>query len=645
MEADASAIIGQLSSRHVAFYAAAEAEQIRAWEREIELLRTALAEVGSAARDWIVLVEVPLLRLGKRLDVVLLVPGIVAFIEFKIGATRYDSADKAQTEGYAHSLRDFHEASQRRLIVPILCAEKAPDSQVTLTAADGVADLVPTNGRTLGRAFVALAKSGDPRADVLDAIGFDLSPYRPTPTIIEAARALYAGHEIADIGRGDAADAELQAAASALQAIAARAETDRAHTVCFVTGAPGAGKTLLGLDLALKSRSGTRPTALLSGNRPLVHVLTEALATDRATRTGESKVAAKYQADAAIQNLLGYLREHTDGAEPPENVIIFDEAQRAWDAEVGQELMGRPNSEPELFLKILGRLQWSCLLCLVGYGQEINRGEGGLRLWGEALAREAANGNRWQVFAASPALEGGPDVTGDGLNSGLCGAHLEIVREPTLHLANSMRAYRNPLHGGWVEAVLKGDADGAKRLASELAEPPALLTRDLDAAKAWLRQRRRGGRSVGLLTSSGAVRLVGDGIPSAPRSNELAAIGHWFLKPFTDFRSCGALEIPMSEYGCQGLELDFVGLCWGGDLIWRDGGWLPRKMSAPRWQILRDDEKRRFRLNAYRVLLTRSRAGTVIFVPRGSEDDPTRFPGELDDTANALLAFGCVSLA
>jgi hypothetical protein len=235
-------------------------------------------------------------------------------------------------------------------------------------------------------------------------------------------------------------------------------------------------------------------------------------------------------------------------------------------------------------------------------------------------------------------------VTGDGLNSGLGEVDLEIVREPKLHLANSMRAYRNPLHGKWVEAVLTGEADAARRIAGELFDPPALLTRDLDAAKAWLRQRRRGGRSVGLLTSSGAVRLVGDGIPPAPRSNELAAIGHWFLKPFTDFRSAGALETPLSEYGCQGLELDFVGLCWGGDLIWRDDGWLPRKMSAPRWQVLRDDEKRRFRLNAYRVLLTRSRAGTVIFVPSGSEDDPTRSPSELDETAGAFLTFGCATL-
>jgi Uncharacterized conserved protein (DUF2075) len=263
----------------------------------------------------------------------------------------------------------------------------------------------------------------------------------------------------------------------------------------------------------------------------------------------------------------------------------------------------------------------------------------------EALGKEAASGNRRRVLAAPLAIEGGTAVTGDGLVSGLGETDFEIVLEPKLHLANSMRAYRNPLHGKWVEVVLSGDADAACRIAGGLDESPALITRELDVAKAWLRQRRRGGRSVGLLASSGAVRLVGDGIPPAPRSNELATIGHWFLKPFADFRSAGALETPMSEYGCQGMELDFVGLCWGGDLIWRDGGWLPRKMSSPRWQILRDDEKRRFRLNAYRVLLTRSRAGTVIFVPSGSADDPTRLPAELDPTASALLAFGWTSLA
>lgn len=570
-------IVGQLSSRHVAFHASAEAEQIRAWEREIELLREALVALGHTAETWQLLIEAPLLRLGKRLDAVLF---------------------------------------------------------------DGVAELLFSNGQTLTDALRLVAEGSDPSAMATDAATFDHSPYRPTPTIVEAAQALYAGHQIADIGRGDAADAELQAAADRLQSIAAQAERDRAKIICFVTGAPGAGKTLLGLDLALKSRSGDRPAALLSGNRPLVHVLTEALATDSALRGATTKAAAKYQADAAIQNLLGYLKEHTDGAHPPENVIVFDEAQRAWDAEVGQDLMGRPSSEPELFLEILNRLEWACLVCLVGPGQEINRGEGGLPLWGEALARASTSARSWTVVAAPQALDGGPDVAGDGLLAGIQGADVTIEREPRLHLANAIRAYRNPLQGRWVAALLDGDIAEAASLASQMAEPPAWLTRDLECAKAWLRQRRRGGRSVGLLTSSGAVRLVGEGVPPAPRSNELGPIGHWFLKPYTDFRSSGALETPMSEFGCQGLELDYIGLCWGGDLIWGGDGWIPRMMRAPKWQIIREAEKRRFRTNGYRVLLTRGRAGALLYVPRGSEDDPTRSPAEFDTIARVLLAAG-----
>ena len=230
-----------------------------------------------------------------------------------------------------------------------------------------------------------------------------------------------------------------------------------------------------------------------------MHVLTEALAADRAARTETSKVEAKYHADAAIQNLLGYLKEHTDGAAPPEHVIVFDEAQRAWDEEVGQELMGRPNSEPELFLNILNCLDWTCLICLVGPGQEINRGEGGLALWGQALSRAAAIGRRWQVIAAPPALTGGPEVAGAGLHTIGNEINLPVRREPRLHLENSVRAYRNPLRSHWVAALLEGDTNAARRFADQMDEPPAYLTRRLETSKQWLREHRGGGRSVGLL--------------------------------------------------------------------------------------------------------------------------------------------------
>ena len=637
------AILGRLSARHVSQFASAERDQIHAWVREIEILRRAFLAIGVGCETWSVLLEVPLLRLGKRLDAVVLASGRVMVVEFKIGANRYHADARVQVERYALALRDFHEVSRSRLIVPILCAEDAPARPFHADVLDGVAQTLEANQHTLAEALTAVRAASHGFAEPEPWFEFDNSPYRPTPTIVEAAQALYAGHQIADIGRGDAADAELQDAADALDRIVAEARAREGKTVCFVTGAPGAGKTLLGLNLALKGRTGETSSALLSGNPPLVHVLTEALAEDAAKRGKLPKAEARRRAEAAIQNLLGYLKEHRDGAIPPEHVVVFDEAQRAWDAEVGKKLMGREESEPAAFLNILDRLDWACLVCLVGPGQEINRGEGGLALWGEALVDAARRGRPWTIVAAPQAVRGGEDVAGPGLISTL--AHtLDIREERRIHLANSIRAYRNALHGKWVAALLESDLAATRRIADQMTAPPALVTRDLATAKAWLKDRRRGARSVGLLVSSGAVRLVAEGVPPAPRSNELDAIGHWFLKPYTDFRSSGALEIPMSEFGCQGLEIDYAGLCWGGDLIWTQAGWTPRQMRAPNWQVLRDADKQRFRLNGYRVLLTRARAGLVIYVPAGDADDPTRSPEEFDAVASALAAAGCEEL-
>jgi hypothetical protein len=275
----------------------------------------------------------------------------------------------------------------------------------------------------------------------------------------------------------------------------------------------------------------------------------------------------------------------------------------------------------------LHRLPWACLVCLVGEGQEINRGEGGMALWGEALAIEAVAGRRWRVVGSSAT-----------------GASTEL--DPALHLASGVRAYRNPRFGEWVEALLGGEIEDALRLSLDMANPAASITRDLHKLKEWLRLRRRGGRRSGLVVSSGATRLVAEGIPSPPISNDLRVIENWFLKSWPDFRGSDSIETPLSEFGCQGLELDYVGLCWGGDLIWStiSGHWVPRQMRAPTWRAVRRLEMARYRLNAYRVLLTRAREGTCIYVPRGAADDPTRSPLELDGTAHVLMGAGCVDL-
>ncbi|WP_139811964.1 hypothetical protein [Ensifer aridi] len=234
---DCATIVGQLARRHAAVHASAVAKQVHAWETEIELLRSAFEKIGPESQDWWILLEMPLLRLGKRIDAILLIPGIVAVIEFKIGASDFKGGDRIQTERYACSLRDFHEASQSRLVVPILCAEKAPDQVFVLTETEGVAKLIEANAATLGQVFTLLAGRHNPSAVALSARSFDASPYRPTPTIVEAAQAIYAGHEVSEIGRGDAADAELRETAASLRKITADAETYQRKVICFVTAA------------------------------------------------------------------------------------------------------------------------------------------------------------------------------------------------------------------------------------------------------------------------------------------------------------------------------------------------------------------------------------------------------------------------
>ncbi len=639
-------IIGRMSTRLAGLHRNVERTQIEAWTTQIQLLISAFRIIGQRANDWTLLFEAPLLRLGRRLDLVVLSPGVVMVVEFKINAVSYRGSDLAQTEFYALSLRDFHAASQERIIVPMLCADLAKESRLTIQPiVEGVSQTLLVNAATLAKAMEAAAAVTGGSISPINAADFETSPYRPTPTIIEAARALYAGHSVADLGRGDAAAEELERSAQRLIEIVLEAQERREHVICFVSGTPGAGKTLLGLNLALKSRvagDGRPPASLLSGNPPLVHVLVEALAHDAHENRGLKKPDARREAGSAVQGLLGFLREHGDGAPPPEHVLVFDEAQRAWDAEVGQKLLGRPRSEPALFLDIMARSEWACLICLVGPGQEINRGEGGLPLWGKALLEAAHGACRWRVFAASQAIGGGPDVGVNGLFATPT-AEIIIEPEPLLHLSNSIRSYRSPLQVRWVSALLSGELAAAAETAREMTEPPALISRDLQQVKAWLKERRRGGRSAGLLTSSGAVRLVAEGLPPAPRSNELDAIAHWFLKPYEDYRSAGALETPLSEFGCQGLELDYVGVCWGGDLLWRNE-WVPRTMAAPDWREVSKNERRQHRINAYRVLLTRARAGAVIYVPRGDPEDGTRLPSQFDAIARALEAAGCAPL-
>jgi hypothetical protein len=627
-------VVGLLTTRAALEFRGGEREQVRAWQGQVQLLRTALAGVpGSEA--WGLVLEYSLRRLGLRPDTILLAPGVIIVLEFKMSAEEYRPSDSRQVENYALCIRDFHASSRGFCIIPIICAENAPDISLSPpTVIDGVTGVLITNGRGLSGALRAATRMGAVGASTLGWREFDSGGYNPTPNIVEAARDVYKGQTVAEIGRTDADGAALKRTGDRLRNWVLQARERQEHIVCLVTGTPGAGKSLLGLNLVLAEGAGRvsgEPAAMLTGNRPLVHVLKGALVSDAATRTDDSGV--RRALDSALQTLLGYLRQHAaeDAAPPPEKIVVFDEAQRAWDEETGQKLLQRRRSEPELFLEILHRLPWSCLVCLIGPGQEINRGEGGMALWGAALAREAAAGRVWRIVAAGSEALGGSQA-------------VEI--DPELHLSGAVRAYRNARYDQWVDALLSAKLDRAAELARSMAIPPAFVTRDIAQLRAWLRVRGRGGRRPGLLVSSGAVRLIADGVPPPPMSADLKEIENWFLKSIPDFRGSDSLEKPLSEFGCQGLELDYVGLCWGGDLIWslERSQWIPRSMRAPTWSQIRRSEKAQYRVNAYRVLLTRAREGVCIYVPVGEALDRTRLPAEFDEIVGALVVAGCVLL-
>jgi hypothetical protein len=594
-----------------------------------------------------VLLEYPLLRLQRRLDAVLLCGQRIAVIEFKIGASAYASADVRQVEDYALDLRDFHQASHGFSIIPVLCATQAPEVPIILDRAQSVTPVCRCNDATLATFLIELTKESRSQ---LDADDWNASPYRPVPSIIEAAELLYAGHQVSEIAHASSNPSNLTTTTDRLIEVVEEAQRNKRHMVVFVTGVPGSGKTLVGLNAIhdQRFRAYDRPAgAFLSGNTPLVKVLREALAKDMARRTAKTLADARREVRAEIQGLMGYLEEYLvahPGRPPSDKVIVFDEAQRAWDAEYGARKFNRPKSEPLLFLEIMERHpDWAVIIALVGGGQEINRGERGLAEWGAALMERHAtlSGPRWHVFAPSDIIMGGDATAWQSLFPG--GASPDwIMRDERLHLSVCVRSHRCVVTAQWANALLEGRIDEARQIADGSSDFPIYMTRSLDEARRWLRESARGNRRCGLVASSGARRLRANGIGITLSADELESVANWYLLPRGDIRSSYALEVAANEYTCQGLELDYVGLCWDGDLRWDSGcaNWKPYRLTGSQWHAVDKVDAKRWAINKYRVLLSRARVGTIIWVPEGCALDPTRDPEVRNDIAARLCAAG-----
>ncbi len=394
----------------------------------------------------------------------------------------------------------------------------------------------------------------------------------------------------------------------------------------------------------------------MSGNTPLVIVLREALTLDEHRRASgdhgnpRSKKEIRRDVRARIQHINDFLKDALarDGSTPPhEHAIVFDEAQRAWDQAQGQKKFQRSASEPALLLELMGRHRtWCALICLIGGGQEINSGEDGVKGWGDALAtipkeQRAA----WSVYGPEDVFSGGTSAGGIALGSLPDG--IQLAREPHLQLQVPMRSYRAPSVSAWVRAVLAGDSKSAQVMAATFGRYPVKITRSLDAARAWLEQNGRGHRRYGLVASSGARRLRAAGIGVTLNATDGNSIAHWYLCERGDLRSSYAMEVTANEYTCQGLELDYIGVCWGGDMIRgpSGSGWTYRRLRGARWEFVRDAQRVRFIENSYRVLLTRAREGMVIWIPRGERSDPTRDPSVFDRVASFLVDCGAAAIS
>lgn len=614
----ASHILGELTRWH---HFDVEPGQRQAWLTEIELLRDALAGVPQF-RVWF---EFAIPRMGKRADAVVAIGAAIFVIEFKDGEARFDAAAIEQVEDYALDLKNFHEGSHARAIFPILVPTRARQSrgvQMEL-AFDHVARPLLLAPADLGPVMRLIAGS---HTGPFDPQAWEASGYRPTPTIIQAATVLYDRHTVDDITRNDAGAINLTRTEAAVAAAIEACRADNAKAICFITGVPGAGKTLAGLNIAMRRRErGETHATFLSGNGPLVAVLREALARDHRARTGSKRTASEREVHAFIQNIHHFRDEyvHSDSA-PSDHVVIFDEAQRAWNRRKAARFMREKRgltdfdmSEPEFLLGVMDRhADWCTIVCLIGGGQEINDGEAGLSEWMAALRDRYPH---WRVHTSDRIDHPDYDLNQDA-RAFL--AEPRVALSPDLHLGVSLRSFRAETLSGFVAHVVDGDAPAARASFDALGQYPIVLTRDLGAAKAWLRAKARGSERYGLLASSGALRLKAEGLHVKAGIDP----ANWFLNPRDDVRSSFYCEDPASEFDVQGLELDWAGVCWDADYRHDGFGWQSFKFKGTRWQAVNDRFWRLYLKNAYRVILTRARQGMVVFVPRGDARDATRPP-------------------
>ncbi len=619
-------------------------KQIDAWNNQICELQKKLEE---CAMEGDIIFEYDIVRLGKRIDVILLIKHMVFSLEFKNGKNVYTAQDAQQAEDYAIDIKNFHKESEDLYVCPILIATDAPKYKKEQSI-----DSYPDKQIFLQRENMDTL--ADKLRQIIDKYGEDEeidfnkwfnSPYHPTPTIIAAAVEAYTSHDISEIANSEAGQDDIDKCEQKIEEIVEYARKNRRKCVCFVTGVPGAGKTLVGLDVVAKNlkKEIDNLSVYLSGNGPLVEVLREALKKSVKDKN-QNKKETEAAINALIQSSFAFKRDNAQLNTPtPEHIMIFDEAQRVWDV---QKMTSKHEkdpdmsvSEPHLLFRIMDRHEdWAVIICLVGLGQDIYDGEVGINEWFRTGIEDF---RQWEMYF-SPAIftqVEDKDIDVDMIKS--CERCHEVME---LHLKTSVRSFRADKQCQFVDSLLDNDPQKAKEVYSLISEKyPVYITRDINKAKKWARSQVRGSQRCGVLACSSAQRLKPEGV-YVPTDID---VKNWFLAPSDDLRSSNMMEVVASEFKVQGLEIDWAVVCWDADLRRKNQReWDHYSFRGTRWNKRNKLEQKRYLVNSYRVLLTRARQGMVIFVPHGvdEEEDVTRNHQFYDEIYDYLALCGIKDL-
>ena len=658
--------LSELTKHHVNKFVLEES-QVYAWQHEL----TVLDSIAQAYPSCTIALEYMIPRMGKRVDAMVLIDDYIFVVEFKVGETKYPREAIDQVSDYAFDLKNFHGLSHDRALFPVLVCTEAPEKLIKPNnVSDGICCVQLANKENLQKVINGTMQCANLSSTQLDHASWLSAPYHPTPTIIEAAQALYQRNTVEDISRNEAGLTNITTTTECVNAIIDFSRVNGRKSICFITGVPGAGKTLVGLNIASTRRSedgrvGEETAVFLSGNGPLIEVLQASLVEDQQARNAAECEACKRagkntkckgcpnkkpkrQIEAEVKTFVQgvhLFREElfTSDGPPPEHIAIFDEAQRAWtEQQLSYKMKTRwqnkrdvHKSEPECLIEYMDRHRdWACMICLVGGGQEIHSGEAGIIEWFKALHDHFPT---WDIYVSNAMRD--DNYLGDTPLASVA-PNAAIVDD--LHLAVDMRSFRNKNVAAFAEAVVTNRPTDARELYATIeSDYPIFVTRDLGAAKDWVRSiTKRPSDRYGIVADSYGQRIRADGVIVPVEFDAVK----WFLRGRDNIDSSYFMEIAASEFKIQGLEIDYAVVAWEGDYRYHNGEFSHHRFYGEKWQDVRNAILQRYLRNGYRVLLTRARQGYVIYVPKGSEYDPTRPPHYYDETYAYLRLCGVKEL-